>query len=80
MASEIETADKMKNDFISTISHELRTPLTSIKGWGETLTLGNQDNVDELTKKACKLSLKRQADLKALLRNFLISQDFKAVE
>ncbi len=46
MASEIETADKMKNDFISTISHELRTPLTSIKGWGETLTLGNQDNVD----------------------------------
>ena len=48
MATEISAADKMKNDFISTISHELRTPLTSIKGWGETLTLGNKDNVDDL--------------------------------
>ena len=31
MATDISAADKMKNDFISTISHELRTPLTSIK-------------------------------------------------
>ncbi|NMP36630.1 MAG: HAMP domain-containing histidine kinase [Clostridiales bacterium] len=37
MANEIGAADRMKNDFISTISHELRTPLTAIKGWGETL-------------------------------------------
>lgn len=37
MAGEIATADRMKNDFISTVSHELRTPLTAIKGWGETL-------------------------------------------
>ena len=37
MADEISTADKMKNEFISTVSHELRTPLTAIRGWGETL-------------------------------------------
>ena len=37
MASELSEADRVKNDFISTISHELRTPLTAIKGWGETL-------------------------------------------
>lgn len=37
MADKLATADKMKNDFISTVSHELRTPLTAIKGWGETL-------------------------------------------
>ncbi|MCR4614633.1 MAG: HAMP domain-containing histidine kinase [Clostridiales bacterium] len=37
MAEEIGSADKAKNDFISTISHELRTPLTAIKGWGETI-------------------------------------------
>ena len=37
MAGELGTADKMKNDFISSISHELRTPLTAIKGWAETM-------------------------------------------
>lgn len=37
MAEQIGEADKMKNDFISTVSHEIRTPLTAIKGWGETL-------------------------------------------
>lgn len=44
MAAKLSTADRMKNDFISTISHELRTPLTAIKGWGETLLqLGDAD-------------------------------------
>lgn len=37
MAAEIESADELQNDFISSISHELRTPLTAIKGWSETL-------------------------------------------
>lgn len=37
MADEIQTTEKMKNEFISSVSHELRTPLTAIKGWGETL-------------------------------------------
>lgn len=39
MAGELGTADKMKNDFISSVSHELRTPLTAIKGWAETVQL-----------------------------------------
>ncbi len=37
MAVELGAAEKMKNDFISSISHELRTPLTAIKGWAETM-------------------------------------------
>lgn len=37
MGDEIIKADRLKNDFISSISHELRTPLTGIKGWIETL-------------------------------------------
>ncbi|MCM1382904.1 MAG: HAMP domain-containing protein, partial [Muribaculaceae bacterium] len=37
MASELELADQMKNEFISSVSHELRTPLTAIKGWAETV-------------------------------------------
>ncbi len=71
MAAEISTADKMKNDFLSTISHELRTPLTSIKGWGETLTLGNQDNVDELTRKGLQVIVKEAARLEGFVEELL---------
>ncbi len=44
MAAEIERAEQMKNDFISSVSHELRTPLTAIRGWTETLqSVGDED-------------------------------------
>ena len=44
MAEELGTAEKMKNDFISSVSHELRTPLTAIKGWAETMQeMGESD-------------------------------------
>lgn len=39
MASELQQAENMKNDFISSVSHELRTPLTAIRGWAETAKL-----------------------------------------
>ena len=43
MAEEIKASDSMKNDFISSVSHELRTPLTAIKGWAETMSVGEPD-------------------------------------
>jgi signal transduction histidine kinase len=44
MAEELDAAEKMKNDFISSVTHELRTPLTAIQGWAETLLAdGGQD-------------------------------------
>ena len=44
MAAQIESADKLQNEFIASISHELRTPLTAIKGWSETLKDGGVDD------------------------------------
>ncbi|MGN0459112.1 MAG: ATP-binding protein [Eubacterium sp.] len=71
MATDISTADKMKNDFISTISHELRTPLTSIKGWGETLTYGNQDNLDDITQKGLQIIVKEAGRLEGFVEELL---------
>lgn len=44
MADELENSEAIKNDFISSVSHELRTPLTAIKGWGETLQAGYDED------------------------------------
>ena len=71
MAEEISTTDKMKNDFISTISHELRTPLTSIKGWGETLTFGADDNFDEVTRKGLEVIVKEAGRLEGFVEELL---------
>lgn len=38
--SEAETANRMKDDFLSTVSHELRTPLNAILGWSHLLRNG----------------------------------------
>lgn len=50
MASELGSAERMKNDFISSVSHELRTPLTAIKGWGETILSSGPSDHETLKK------------------------------
>ena len=43
-------AEKLKNDFISSVSHELRTPLTAIKGWAETMQIGDKTDFKTMEK------------------------------
>lgn len=50
MASELQSTEQMKNDFISSVSHELRTPLTAIRGWGETILSSGPSDRETLVK------------------------------
>jgi PAS domain S-box-containing protein len=40
---EAEAANRLKDEFLSTLSHELRTPLTAIIGWSKILMEGDVD-------------------------------------
>jgi PAS domain S-box-containing protein len=41
--AEAETANRMKDEFLSVLSHELRTPLNAMLGWVRILRTGNVD-------------------------------------
>lgn len=70
MAAELDSADKMKNDFISTVSHELRTPLTAIKGWGETiLQVGDTDPV--MSKRGMEVIIEETSRLNNMVEELL---------
>ena len=76
MASELDKAQNLKNDFISSVSHELRTPLTAIRGWGETakMSLGMDE---ELVKRGLDVVLSEADRLSGLVEELL---DFSRIE
>ncbi len=69
MAGELESADRMKNEFISSVSHELRTPLTAIRGWSETIKDSGGDR--ELASKGVDVILNETARLSGLVEELL---------
>lgn len=76
MAIELGRIDKMKNDFITTVSHELRTPLTAIKGWGETLMVGDGIEPD-LNQKGLQVIVSESGRLSGLVEELL---DFSRIQ
>ena len=63
------TAEKMKNDFISSVSHELRTPLTAIKGWAETLQSGGV--TDGMMERGMSVIIRESERLSGLVEELL---------
>ena len=70
MAGELQRAENMKNDFISSVSHELRTPLTAIRGWAETAKMSVGFDEETVTK-GLDVVLKESERLHGLVEELL---------
>ena len=76
MAEELDAAEKIKNEFISSVSHELRTPLTAIKGWAETIQLCEESDV-ETRKRGLDTIVREVARLSWIVEGLL---DFSSIK
>lgn len=76
MADELQSAESMKNEFISSVSHELRTPLTAIKGWGETL-MAFSETEDDTMKKGVRVITSETERLSLMVEELL---DFSKIQ
>ncbi len=76
MAQELDKAEKIKNEFISSVSHELRTPLTAIKGWAETMQLTEESDI-ETRKRGLDIIVKEAERLSWIVESLL---DFSSIK
>ena len=68
MANELENSENIKNEFISSVSHELRTPLTAIKGWSETIT---EIDDEQMRKKGLHIITRETERLSSMVEELL---------
>jgi signal transduction histidine kinase len=48
MATQLDSLENLRREFVANVSHELKTPVTSIQGFAETLLEGAMDNPEDL--------------------------------
>jgi len=48
MATQLDSLENLRREFVANVSHELKTPVTSIRGFAETLLEGARDNPEDL--------------------------------
>jgi len=68
---ELQTLDKMKDEFMSNVSHELKTPLISIKGYGELLYDGKLEGRLDEQKKSLEAIIRNADRLTRLINSIL---------
>ena len=66
---EAEAANRVKDEFLSTLSHELRTPLTAIMGWSDLLL---HDEVEPAKRRQAIETIARNANSQCQLINDLL--------
>ncbi|WP_342643387.1 sensor histidine kinase [Rhodoligotrophos ferricapiens] len=66
-AEALETADRLKTDFLSNVSYELRTPLTNIIGFADSLALGFAGDLTFKQKEYIHDILTSSADLLSII-------------
>src|ERR1043165_6701671 len=66
---EAEAANRVKDEFLSTLSHELRTPLTAIMGWADLLL---HDEVETEKQREAIATIVRNANSQGQLINDLL--------
>ena len=67
--SEAESANRMKDEFLSVLSHELRTPLNAMLGWVRILRSGNIDH--ERLEKALEIIERNTRQQSSLIEDLL---------
>ncbi len=50
MATQLDSLENLRREFVANVSHELKTPVTSIQGFAETLLEGARDNPEDLNR------------------------------
>jgi signal transduction histidine kinase len=65
--SELETADKQRRRFLTSVSHDLRTPLTSLSGAIETVLLKREQMSDADIRRYLKLAQRQANRLRCLI-------------
>ncbi|WP_170984549.1 sensor histidine kinase [Rhodoligotrophos defluvii] len=66
-AEALETADRLKTDFLSNVSYELRTPLTNIIGFADSLSLGLAGDLSLKQREYIQDILASSADLLSII-------------
>lgn len=72
---ELESLDRMKDEFMANITHELKTPLIPIKGYSELLFEGHLGPMDGKQRKSAGIILQNAERLHKLIDSLLYMQN-----